>query len=58
MYDDKEKRYQEYLNEKSEKIVKTYSPVADEASYTNDNLKLPVEQRSIDNEPITPYTWK
>jgi hypothetical protein len=58
MYNDKEKKFQEYLNEKAENIIKTYSPIGDEAFFSNDNLKVSIDQRNIDNEPITPYTWK
>ena len=36
----------------------TYSPFDDAEIYTNKNDEIPIELRNIDNEPITPYTWK
>jgi hypothetical protein len=58
MYSEDEKKWQRHLNEKVEDLIQTYSPASDEQLYNNDNLKLPIDQRDIDNEPITPYTWK
>ena len=39
-------------------FVGAYCTTDDRFVYKEDNAKLPIEQRSIDNEPITPYTWK
>ena len=39
-------------------FVGAYCTTDDRLVYKEDNAKLPIEQRSIDNEPITPYTWK
>lgn len=36
----------------------TYSPFDDKEIYSNNNYEIPIELRNIDNEPITPYTWK
>jgi hypothetical protein len=57
-YTSVEKNFQHKLNEKfSSDFVLAYSPVS-LGEFPNDNYNLPIEQRNVDNEPITPYTWK
>ena len=36
----------------------SYCDIDDKLRYKENNASLPIEQRSVDNEPITPYTWK
>jgi hypothetical protein len=51
--------WQEELNKRSSKnFVLAHCDIDDKIRYKEDNYKLPIEQREIDNEPITPYTWK
>ncbi len=57
-YTAKEAAYQIDLNSRAGDWIKTYSPIPDEALYANNNDELPDNQRDVDNEPITPYTWK
>jgi hypothetical protein len=56
-YSDKEKAFQQHLNHAlSADFVLSYSPEGVAFEGGNDNL--PLHERNIDNEPITPYTWK
>ena len=57
-YSKKEREWQKTLNAEMEDLIWAYSPIEDSEVYQNDNYSLSVEQRDIDNEPITPYTWK
>lgn len=47
-----------YNRELAHEFVLSQRFVPDEERYTNNNYKLPLHQRHIDNEDITPYTWK
>ena len=42
----------------ADEFVLTYDHVPDHLEYTNDNYHKPVAERTIDNEDITPLTWK
>jgi hypothetical protein len=56
-YSEKEKAFQQHLNHVlSADFVLSYSP--ESVMFEGDNYKLPLNERNIDNEPITPYTWK
>ncbi len=58
LYSEKERSFQERINETlAKKFVLAHAESHDE-DFPNDNYQLPLEQRLIDNEPITPYTWK
>ncbi|NBB31434.1 polymorphic toxin-type HINT domain-containing protein [Cellulophaga sp. BC115SP] len=58
LYSEKERSFQEKINETlAKKFVLAHAESHDE-DFPNDNYQLPLEQRLIDNEPITPYTWK
>jgi hypothetical protein len=56
-YSEKEKAFQQHLNQVlSADFVLSYSP--ESVGFEVDNYNLPLHERNIDNEPITPYTWK
>ncbi len=56
-YSEKEKAFQQHLNHVlSDDFVLSYSP--ESIAFEEDNYNLPLNERNIDNEPITPYTWK
>jgi hypothetical protein len=42
----------------ADEFVLTYDHIPDHLEYTNDNYHKPVAERTIDNEDITPLTWK
>ncbi|MBK9737084.1 MAG: hypothetical protein IPO92_19875 [Saprospiraceae bacterium] len=59
-YTDEELKLQEEIHSTllDKGLVLTYSPLPDKYLYDDRNDLIPVEQRDIDNEPITPQTWK
>ena len=57
-YSEKERSFQEKVNETLAKTFVLAHAESKDEDFTNDNYRLPLEQRLIDNEPITPYTWK
>lgn len=57
-YSKVERAFQQQLNEHlAQDFVLAYSP-AHKGSFPEDNISIPIAERHIDNEPITPYTWK
>lgn len=58
-YTEEERQMQLQINKEfGKEFVLTYDHVPDNLEYTNDNFCKPVAERNIDNEEITPYTWK
>jgi hypothetical protein len=58
-YTEEEKKMQLAVNQEfGKEFVMTYDHIPDSLEYTNDNFRKPVAERDIDNEEITPYTWK
>ena len=57
-YSEKERSFQEKVNETLAKTFVLAHVESKDEDFTNDNYRIPLEQRLIDNEPITPYTWK
>ncbi|HLP94661.1 MAG TPA: Hint domain-containing protein [Saprospiraceae bacterium] len=56
---DAERQKQVQLNHAfAHEFVLTYDHIPDHLEYTNDNYNKPVAERTIDNEDITPLTWK
>ncbi|MBN8680362.1 MAG: hypothetical protein J0M29_19200 [Chitinophagales bacterium] len=56
---DAERQNQVQLNHAfAHEFVLTYDHIPDHLEYTNDNYNKPVAERTIDNEDITPLTWK
>ena len=55
-YSTEEYDFQQKLNKKeqNEFIVTENQRI----KFKNNNYQLPIDKRNIDNEPITPYTWK
>jgi len=47
-----------YNRELAHEFVLSHRSVPDVERYANNNYEIPLHQRLIDNEEITPYTWK
>jgi GH25 family lysozyme M1 (1,4-beta-N-acetylmuramidase) len=57
-YDAEAIKFQKTINDELGNFVKTYAPINQLKSSQINNYNLPIEERNIDDEPITPYTWK
>ena len=59
VYTEEEIAIQKDINQQlGKQYAYTYRHIPDDELYDDNNENLPVELRNIDNEPITPYTWK
>jgi hypothetical protein len=59
VYTEEEIAIQKDINQQlGKQYAYTYRHIPDEEIYGDNNANIPVELRNIDNEPITPYTWK
>ncbi len=59
VYTEEEIAIQKDINQQlGKQYAYTYRHIPDEEIYDDNNANIPVELRNIDNEPITPYTWK